>query len=292
MSKNLVAIIGGSGVKDGPMFDGAEWKRHHANFSNGFAAGQVEYQERDGVTFIPRHGNAKRFGPSKTQYAANLIIAKELGARVVIATSAVGSLHGNRIGVESLVVPDDFIDESGRNDNLYGEGLVVHTSPIPPFSEQLRVILLSQAGSPGECFSKIHDKGVYVVIPGDRFGTKAEGKRRGQYADIVGMTIAPEAAIALQLGLHYAVAAFPVDTNIDANHEGGTEEVMRRLSAPERVPAYMERVVDEAKKFAPSAPLLPQLQGNIIPGDVSSLENRFLRKFGQELMDTYCDRAA
>ncbi len=295
MTMGKVAIIGGSGVKDSPAFEGLEWKVCETGVLNGVGDGVVEYQEGNGVIFIPRHGLGKsddhpidrRYGPSVTQYGANLVAARMLGANVVVATSAVGSLQ-KHIAVESLVIPDDYIDESGRNDNLFGVGIVVHANPLPAFSPALREILIEEARANPAYFSAVHDAGTYVVIPGDRFGTKAEGKVRAGYADIVGMTICPEASMAMQLGLHYAVAAFPVDVNLDANHEGGTLEVMHRLSAPNRVPAYVTAVIERAKEFAETAGQIPNLRGNIIPGDTARITNPNLRRIADELISTYC----
>lgn len=136
VQKSLVAIIGGSGVEECPQFKNAPWQ------SVDTGLGIVEYRRSEGVIFIPRHGHSIRYGPSKTQYAANLLVASSLDVRVVVATSAVGSLKPE-IQVESLVVPDDYLDESGREDNLFGEAVVIHANPIPAFSEDLRKILLS-----------------------------------------------------------------------------------------------------------------------------------------------------
>src|SRR3989338_2528635 len=102
MTMGKVAIIGGSGVKDSPAFEGLEWKVFETGVSNGVGDGVVEYQEGNGVIFIPRHGrHPNNYGPSVTQYGANLVATKMLGANVVIATSAVGSLRPY-ITVESL----------------------------------------------------------------------------------------------------------------------------------------------------------------------------------------------
>jgi len=286
-----VALIGGSGISDSPGFKDLEWKQFGTGIYRGpNADGIVYYQERsDGVVFIPRHGvSERRYGPAQTQYAANIVAAKMLGASVVIATSAVGSLHRDRIPLESLVVPDDFNDETGRDDNLFGFGMVVHANPRPAFSPELRHILIEEAKK-GRYFRKVVEQGTYICIPGDRFGTTAEGKKRAKYAHIVGMTACPEAALAIQAGLHYAVAAFPVDYDLDANHEGQTLQVMGRLSQPNRVPAYIERVIERAKIFAADTPLLPQLKGNIIPiKNVHQIENENLRAIAQELMEKYC----
>ncbi len=276
--KSLVAIIGGSGVEECPQFKKAPWQ------SIDTGMGIVEYQQNNEIIFIPRHGHSIRYGPSKTQYAANLLTASSLDIRVVVATSAVGSLRP-KIHVESLVVPDDYIDETGRDDNLFGEEVVVHANPIPAFSEGLRTILLSCVG--GGMFNEVHNKGTYVVISGDRFGTRAEGKRRAEYADIVGMTICPEASMALQLGMHYACAAFPVDTNLDANHVGGTQAVMQRLSHPSKVPLYITKVIDATQAYAKTAGNLPQLNGNVIPGDTKRIKNKILQSAAENLLRHY-----
>ncbi len=287
-----IAIIGGSGVHDSPGFKDLEWKVFETKYSNGHGNGVIEYQERkDGVLFIPRHGHTIKYGPSCTQYGANLIAAKMLGADVVIATSAVGSLDGVFTPVKSLVVADDYIDESGRNDNLFGKGFVVHANPIPAFSEELLTILYSTATENPHCFpTGYHNGRTYVCIPGDRFGTKAEGMKRAEYAHIVGMTICPEAAMAMQLGMHYAVAAFVVDLNTDANHECKTLAVMNELSAPNRVPFYIEQVIKKAKEFAQYAEPIPNLKGNIIalPSSMEHIQNENLRKIAQGLVQIYC----
>lgn len=285
MTTGKLAIIGGSGIKDSPEFKGAEWQTLDTKFSNGHGDGVVEYQESDGVIFIPRHGRDEivRYSPSRTQYGANLIAARHLGATTVVAFSCVGSLKGY-LPVRSLVVPDDYIDESGRDDNLFGVGLVVHANPNHPFSEGLRRILVDKGD--GRIFPDIHDTGVYVTIPGDRFGTVAEGKRRAQYADVVGMTLSPEASMAMQLGLHYACAAFVVDMNTDANHEGETLRVMQELEPT--VQAYVRALIPPAKEFARNPPKLEQLAGNLIPGNFKRIENTYLRRFARELVEKYC----
>lgn len=310
MDKDKVVIIGGSGIHDSPAFEGLEWKVFDTEFVRGDGDGIVYYQENGGVIFIPRHGvdfrpgkgvdpkkapnyfrQDRRFAPSRTQYAANMIAAKVLGCGdpVVIASSAVGSLKPDEICVESLVVPDDYVDESGRDDNLFGVGLVVHGNPRPAFDKGLRQILYEEGKADPDCFKGVHDKATYVCIQGDRFGTTAEGAKRRAYADIVGMTSCPEASMAIQLELRYAIAAFPVDVDDNANHEGGTLEVMHRLSLPGRVPAFISRVIERAKDYATMHFLSdPRLKGNLIPGDTRRITNKYLRQIADEMKKKYC----
>ena len=102
------------------------------------------------------------------------------------------------------------------------------------------------------------------------------------------MTACPEASIAMQLNLHYAIAAFPVDIDIDANHENKTLEIMNNLSQPDKVPAYILKVIEKAKVFAKKTEPLEQLRGNIIPGDTNRIQNKNLRKIADELIKIYC----
>jgi len=290
-----IAILGGSGVKDDHFFEGVPWRSFNTKFSgkpydynlNYFLSllslnwrGQVEYQEKDDVIFIPKHGNIKRYGPSRTQYGANLIAAKFLGADVVVATTAVGSLN-NAIKPEHIVIPSSYVDESNRNDNLFGEGIVVHTSSRPAFSEGLREILYEVAQ---QHFKDVHHDGRYVCIPGDRFGTSAEGDKRRNYADIVGMTICPEAAIAKQLDLEYACVAFCVDTDDNANHEGQTIVVMNNLS--QHAPTFFSDVIKAVRVYKPCS-LERELCGNIISGDLSRIPNPYLRQIAAGLIEKY-----
>lgn len=101
------------------------------------------------------------------------------------------------------------------------------------------------------------------------------------------MTLCPEAPMALQLDMHYACAAFPVDINLDANHSGGTLEVMRRLSHLNRVPRYMTNVIEAARAYAQTAGDLPQLKGNVIPGDTKRIKNCFLQSVAEKLIMHY-----
>ncbi|MBU2561615.1 MAG: hypothetical protein KKD17_04910 [Nanoarchaeota archaeon] len=283
-----ILLIGGSGIDDAPAFSELPWVPFHTKYRTQWGDGSIEYKERkDGVIFIPRHGRpGRRFGPSRTQYAANLIAGRIMGARFVIATSAVGSMHDDRIKVGSLVVPGDYVDETGRDDNLFGTGIVVHANPNPAFSEGLKNILVDAYEGQDDVFSHLFIGGNYVCIPGDRFGTRAEGMKRAQYGDVVGMTVCPEASMALQLGMHYAVAAFPVDYNFDANHGAKTEEVMAGLFRPEGVPAFLEKVVEKAKGLAYTPP--DQLARNIIVDNPDRIENKCLRRIADDLIRMYC----
>ncbi len=304
--KNLVAILGGSGtINDSSLFQKNDWESlntgHQITLPDGTRSSGVVWYKRadndDDVIFIPRHGKdeKERQDPDSTQYGANVLAAYALGARTVVGLSAVGSLR-RLYPIGSLVVPDDFVDQTSRRSSLFGNGLVVHTSPRPAFSEGLRRILIDTARQ-GNYFGRtfmvknIRSKGTYVVIPGPRFGTKAEGNIRAKYAHIVGMTVCPEVNLAMELGMQYACAAFVVDRDFNAKHEQ-TLRIMGRLSEPHRVPAYLAALIQHLKEYAQSPSPLTQLQGNIIPCSAETIEvrisNPILRQAARELMETYC----
>lgn len=294
-----LAIIGGSGIQDDPQFHAAEWKRVDSQlvieYYNGFADGFVDCRVSDDLIFIPRHGrdteDSVRYGPSRTQYAANLIAAKILGATAVVAFSAVGSLWEEKIHVKDLVVPDTYDNQSGRDENLFGIGFVMHSAGVPAFSEGLRELLIAAGkdlvGEGENRFHCLHETGTYVCIPGDGFGPKAEGYRRAQQgADIVGMTLCPEARMAVQLDLPYACAALPVDLDLDANHERSTMRVMGELGPV--VQEYIRRLVPPAIAFAQQEHRLSQLGGGIIAQRFDRIPNPHLRQIAQELRAKYC----
>lgn len=283
-----VAIIGGSGINESSLFKGLELKSIDTKFCRD-GSGLVEYVERtDGTVFIKRHGYCEHHGPSCSQYAANIIAAAKLGCEVIIATSAVGSLN-KKIKPGSVVIVSDYVDESLRKDNLYGQGITVHLNPRPPFSPQVRSILLSSAKSIEDHVEAVVNGGVYVCIPGDRFGTAAEGRKRAKYADIVGMTVCPEACMAQQLGIHYAAVACVVDADADANHSGKTVAMMKAFSDPKVLPEMLEIAVKKAKRLAANPPLFHKrvLHGNIISGSLDRISNDILSERAELIIKRY-----
>ena len=192
-----------------------------------------------------------------------------------------------------MVIPNTYIDETkGRVLNPFGSKLVVHANRWPAFPDELREILCECAGEPEDIFHNIHKNGTYVVIPGDCFGTEGEHHKRKAYADIVGMTIFPEALASL-FGMEYACAAIVVDLDKDTNHEHGTRQVMEKLSQEQHVPQYIERLIPQLKAYvkrieSSSEFVRQKLEGNIIPYCPDKIRNEYLRHIAQEIVATYC----
>jgi 5'-methylthioadenosine phosphorylase len=207
-----VAIIGGSGFY---QMDAIEGRREvhvetpFGNPSDDIALGRLAGVD---VAFLARHGKGHRLLPSEVPSRANIYALKTLGVERIISVNAVGSLRED-IEPRHLVVPDQLIDRTGsRPSTFFGEGLVAHISFADPFCPELRAVVLETAR---ETHAAVHDGGTAVVIEGPAFSTKAESRLyRSWGADLVGMTMLPEAKLAREAGICYAALACVTDYDV------------------------------------------------------------------------------
>jgi len=78
-----------------------------------------------------------------------------------------------------------------------------------PFNSDLRAALVDAAKELG---LRHHEKGTVITIEGPRFSTKAESIMFRQWgADVINMSIAPEAILANEAGIPYAAVAMSTD---------------------------------------------------------------------------------
>ena len=152
--------------------------------------------ELDGVAvaFLPRHGRGHVLGPSELPARANIFALKSLGVERVISVSAVGSLKDGIHPLE-MVVPDQLIDRTRvRPATFFQDGIVAHVGMADPFCPDLREALIQGVQ---ETVENVHTEGVYVVIEGPTFSTRAESFLfRSWGASVIGMTAMPEAKLA------------------------------------------------------------------------------------------------
>jgi 5'-methylthioadenosine phosphorylase len=155
------------------------------------------YRNAD-IVFLPRHGTDPgcHILPHRINHEANLTALKESGVREVVGVHSTGSLKRHR-QPGMLVVPDDYI--------LLGAGPTVirnqATHIVPVLSAEVRRKLLAAAR---DCGINCVDGGIYWQTHGPRFETCAEIAMISQFADLVGMTMAGEAALAQELSLPFA----------------------------------------------------------------------------------------
>ena len=163
------------------------------------------------VIWLPRHGDSHALPPHRINYRANLYALREAGARAVIGVNTVGVITGC-LAPGDLAVPEQLIDYTWGREHTYADGTadaVVHLEFDKPFAAGLREALLAAAKAAGVSCT---DGGTYAVTQGPRLETAAEIDRlERDGADMVGMTAMPEAALAAELGLEYAVLALAVN---------------------------------------------------------------------------------
>ncbi len=219
MAKELVGVIGGTGLGDvlAARLAGVERREFKTPFGRPSGPILVGMLGDRQVAFINRHGPGHRYGPSEAPYAANIFALKELGARAVIATGAVGSLR-EEIAPGDLVVVDQFIDKTFRRTSTFFGGYgVVHCEMADPTCDRLRETLL-RVVQPTEI--RVHVSGTYVCMEGPQFSTRAESKMHRTWGgDLIGMTAMPEAKLAREAQMCYALVALASDYDCWRPHD-------------------------------------------------------------------------
>lgn len=204
-----IGMIGGSGFDDPDFLTDVRSLKKGTPFGSLSAdlivgkAGEIE------TVIMLRHGKGHRIMPSAINYRANIWAMKEVGVTHIIATSACGSLR-EEIEPGHLVFPDQFIDWTRTRKSTFHEGdQVVHMAMADPFCERLRSILIETCITEGIIH---HPRGTVVTIEGPRFSTRAESRMfRMLGGDIINMSTVPEAVLAREAGICYAVAAMSTD---------------------------------------------------------------------------------
>jgi 5'-methylthioadenosine phosphorylase len=209
MDNLRVGIIGGSGLGDALCQDG-EGPPVSVDTPFGPPSNQIIQTNWKGtdVVLLNRHGKGHMDNPSEVNYRANLYALKALGCTHVIASGAVGSLQ-EHIVPKHLVIPDQIIDKTYRRTPTFYDDLAVHVEFASPFCPVLRKHLLSCADS---VETTVHDGGTYVCMEGPAFSTRAESEmHRSWGASLIGMTAMPEAKLAREAELPYALVCLPSD---------------------------------------------------------------------------------
>ena len=173
------------------------------------------------VAFIPRHGTEHQLPPHVIPYRANLWAFKELGVERVLGPCAVGSLQPH-VKPGEFVVCDQLVDRTtGRPSTFYDGPVTTHISFADPYCPTVREVALKEAAGLGLA---AHDRGTMLVIQGPRFSTRAESAfyARQGWA-VIGMTQAPEVALARELEMCYGNISLVTD--YDVGVEGEIEPV-------------------------------------------------------------------
>ena len=212
MTDVTIGVIGGSGLYKIEGLTDVEERAIETPFGNPSDAITIGTLAGQRVAFLPRHGRGHRIMPTELPFRANIYALKALGVQHVISVSAVGSLR-EHIAPLHVVIPDQLFDRTkARVATFFGEGLVGHISFEPPFCPTLSDALQKAAQEAG---ATVHRGGTYICIEGPQFSTRAESQVYRQWGmDIIGMTAIPEAKLAREAEMSYAMIAMVTDYDV------------------------------------------------------------------------------
>jgi len=161
------------------------------------------------IAFLSRHGDGHKLSPSEVPFAANIFALKKLGVHTIIGTGAVGSLR-EQMAPGDLVIVEQFIDKTFKRQNTFFQGFAaVHCEMAEPVCGRLRDALLETAKQTNV---KVHSGGTYVCMEGPQFSTRAESLMHQTWGgDLIGMTAMPEAKLAREAQMCYALVALVSD---------------------------------------------------------------------------------
>lgn len=228
-----LGVIGGSGVY---RMDGVELVAEH-RLDTPFgdpsdAIVETRIADRP-VYFLPRHGRGHVLLPSEVPYRANVHAMKQLGITHLLAISAVGIMR-EAIQPGDMVLPDQIFDRTHgtRSSTFFGDGIAAHVAFADPFCDDLRHVLLAATKDVG---ATTHAGGTYVCMEGPQFSTRAESHfyRREVDATVIGMTALPEAKLAREAEMCYALLAMGTDYDCwhEAEEDVSVESVVAVLQA-------------------------------------------------------------
>lgn len=258
-----IGIIGGSGLYQLDALQDPQWHTVPTPWgdpSDALLTGRIAGIE---CVFLPRHGRGHTLGPTQLNYRANIDALKRLGVTDLVSISAVGSLRED-MAPGDVVVVDQFIDRTfARDTSFFGEGVVAHVSMAEPVCPRLSSFLADAAQAAGV---KVHRGGTYIAVEGPQFSTRAESLLYQQWgAHVIGMTAMPEARLAREAELPYALVGMVTDydcwrqgeapvevaaviAQLAANAESGRTVLSHLMSSlpSHREPSPIDSVLDAA----------------------------------------------
>lgn len=269
MSDWHLGIIGGSGLYALDALENPRWQSVETPW--GQPSDQILTGEIAGIpiAFLPRHGRGHRIPPHQLNARANIDALKRLGCTDILAVSAVGSLNPD-FAPGAFVAVDQFIDRTtGRPNTFFENGITAHVPMADPVCPRFTAFAIAAARAAG---ATVHTPATYLAMQGPQFSTRAESRLYQSWgAGVIGMTAMPEARLAREAELPYALLAMVTD--YDCWHEGSDVDVAQivqvmhanaaiaraavvnlvRSLPPTRPPSPIDTVLDTAIITAPDA---------------------------------------
>lgn len=282
-----LGIIGGSGLYD---LDGlvnsrsCELETPFGKPSGRFVIGELPRDAGPNlqIVFIARHGDGHRLAPHQINARANIWGLKSLGVTHALGVCAVGSLR-EHYEPGDFVLVDQFIDRTRRGpQSFFGEGVVAHVQFGEPICPDLRARLKAAIERISPQSPRVHDRACCVVMEGPAFSTRAESELYRQWGGgVIGMTALPEAKLAREAEMGYAMLAMVTDYDCWHSQEG---EV-----SVEAVVAVMRNNVVRAKsviaELARTLPVTtrelpyPKACANAVISDLSAIDAECARRY-------------
>ncbi|WP_334655650.1 S-methyl-5'-thioadenosine phosphorylase [Sphingomonas panaciterrae] len=226
-----IGIIGGSGLYAIEALEDAEWRPVSSPWgatSDDILFGRIGPV---GLRFLPRHGRGHRIAPGDIPVRANIDALKRAGCTDLIGVSSVGSLR-EELAPGRFVVVDQFIDRTvGRPASFFGTGMVAHVSLADPVCERLSAFAGAAVQAAG---GKVTEGATYLAMEGPQFSTRAESEMYRQWGcDVIGMTAMPEARLAREAELPYALVGMVTDYDCWRENEQPVEvsEIVAQMAA-------------------------------------------------------------
>ncbi|MDF3820914.1 S-methyl-5'-thioadenosine phosphorylase [Leptospira sp. 96542] len=204
-----IGVIGGTGLYslDGmeivdEVFPDTPWGKPSDKITIG------RFKGKD-IAFLPRHGKGHSLNPSEVPARANIAALKKLGVEEIVAFSSVGSLR-QEIAPRDFSLPSQIIDRTkARASTFFENGMVAHAPFADPFSISLSKKIEEAAKSIG---LPIHTNKTLICMEGPLFSTRAESHMyRSWGADIINMTVLPEAKLAREAEILYQMVCMTTD---------------------------------------------------------------------------------
>lgn len=221
------------------------------------------------IAFLSRHGRGHYYNPSEVPYRANIAALKSLGVEHIVAFSAVGSLR-EEIAPRDFVLPSQIIDRTKgiRPATFYENGVVAHFMFADPFSSVLSDIIYKHCKNLN---IKIHKDKTLICMEGPAFSTRAESHLyRSWGADIINMSVLPEAKLAREAEISYQMVCMATD--YDCWKED--EEAVHVEMVIENLHANAENAKKLLKAIIPDIIDLPNPYKNSIHGSIITAKEK------------------
>lgn len=286
MGEWTIGIIGGSGLYAMEALEDGQWIAVETPWgtpSDELLVGRLHGVR---VVFLPRHGRGHRIPPSKVNARANVDALKRAGCTDIVAISAVGSLR-EELAPGRFVLVDQFIDRTfAREKSFFGPGLVAHVSMADPVCPRLSGLLAAAAEEAGASVAR---GGTYLAMEGPQFSSRAESELYRHWGcDVIGMTAMPEAKLAREAELPYALVGMVTDYDCWRRGEEAVEvsAIIARLAANA---GTARRLVEVLAKALPEQRAPSPVDTNLDAAIITAPESRDPAMLAR--LDAICRRA-